>query len=205
MKITLYTTIIFFTVGMIANTNSFSQDKSETAEAVFAGGCFWCMESDFEKIDGVKDVISGYINGTGENPTYRDYADRGFIEVVLVKFDAAKISYNDLLTYYWRHVDPTDAGGQFCDRGHAYTTGIFYLSDEQKKSAAKSKEALEKSGVLQAPIVTPITVAGKFYPAEDYHQNYYKKNPLKYKFYRYRCGRDKRIEEVWVKEEGGID
>ena len=166
-------------------------------QAIFAGGCFWCMESDFEKIPGVKEVVSGYIGGTGENPTYDDYAGRGFIEAVRITYDPAVIPYEKLLDQYWLHIDPTDPGGQFCDRGHAYTTAIFYGTEEQKRVAEQSKAALENSGQLKKPVATKIIKAGTFYPAEDYHQDYHEKNPIRYKFYRFNCGRDSRLKELW--------
>lgn len=166
-------------------------------DAVFAGGCFWCMEADFEKLSGVREVISGYSGGTGADPTYEDYGRKGHIEVVKVTYDPSIITYQGLLDFFWPHIDPTDGGGQFCDRGHAYTTAIFTLDQEQKDLAEKSKMALEDSGRLKDPVVTKIIKAEEFYRAEEYHQDYYDKNPLKYKLYRFRCGRDKRLEELW--------
>ncbi|OGS17867.1 MAG: methionine sulfoxide reductase [Elusimicrobia bacterium RIFOXYA2_FULL_40_6] len=166
-------------------------------KAIFAGGCFWCMESDFEKVPGVKDALSGYIGGISDNPTYEDYHERGFTEAVEVTYDPVQVTYEQLLNYFWRHIDPEDAGGQFCDRGTAYLSAIYYISDKQKKSADESKVQLEKSGKLKKPIATKILEAGKFYPAEDYHQEYYKKNPVRYKFYRFNCGRDRRVKEIW--------
>ena len=189
------TVLVLFLIGTFMTAQSYAAEKLE--RAVFAGGCFWCMESDFEKITKVKDVISGYIGGEGENPTYQDYAEHGFIEAVQITYDPAVVSYKELLDYYWHHIDPMDAGGQFCDRGHAYTTAIFYETEEQKRLAEESKRMLEQSGKLKKPIATQILQAGTFYPAEDYHQDYYKKNSLKYKFYRFNCGRDQRIKEVW--------
>ena len=170
---------------------------AETQKAIFAGGCFWCMESDFEKVAGVSSVVSGYIGGSGADPTYHDYSGRGFIEAVEVSYDPAAVTYENLLDYFWLSVDPTDDGGQFCDRGHAYTTAIFTLSDEQKRLAEGSKANLERSGILQAPMATQILPAGPFTPAEEYHQDYHDKNPVKYKFYRFNCGRDSRLKEVW--------
>lgn len=167
------------------------------ANAVFAGGCFWCMESDFQEISGVISVTSGYIGGQGEHPTYQDYVKKGYIEAVQIRFDPSIIDYQRLLDLYWLRIDPTDSGGQFCDRGHAYSTAVFYLSASQQKIAVASKHTLEKSGTLQQAVVTKILPATKFYAAEMYHQNYYKKNPLRYKFYRYNCGRDQRLKELW--------
>ena len=171
---------------------------SRMAQAIVAGGCFWCMESDFQKIPGVKEVVSGYIGGTGKNPTYEDYAERGFIEAVRITYDPSVISYGGLLDRFWRHIDPTDAGGQFCDRGHAYTTAIFYETEEQRHVAEQSKTALENSGELKKPVATKIIRAGAFYPAEDYHQDYSQKNPIRYKFYRFSCGRDNRLKEIRI-------
>jgi len=168
-----------------------------TDAAILAGGCFWCVESDFEKLDGVIEVISGYSGGELQNPTYGNH--EGHREVAKIIFDPAKISYDELLDYYWRHVDPTDSGGQFCDRGHAYTTAIFARPD-QIGIAQESKAGIEKAKPFDAPIVTPVLPAGTFWTAEDYHQDYYRKNPLKYKFYRTGCGRDRAIRKLWDKK-----
>ena len=175
-------------------------EEMKMEQAIFAGGCFWCMESDFEKVPGVKDVVSGYAGGTGANPTYEDYGRKGYTEVVRITFDPSAISYGKLLDLFWLHIDPTDAGGQFCDRGHEYISAVFYLTDEQKELAERAKTALEKSGRLKKPIETKIIQAGEFYPAEDYHQNYHQKNPIRYKFYRFNCGRDARLKEIWGDE-----
>lgn len=177
-------------------TGATTQEK----KAVFAGGCFWCMEKPFETIEGVLSVTSGYMGGTSKDPTYRDYATGGHIEVVEIVFDPDKVTYETLLDTFWRQVDPTDDGGQFVDRGHAYTTAIFYLDDSQKQMALASKEALERSGRFDRPIVTPILAAAPFYPAEQYHQDYYKKNPIRYRFYRSGSGRDVFLQKIWGKE-----
>ncbi|KZL05501.1 Peptide methionine sulfoxide reductase MsrA [Pseudovibrio axinellae] len=171
--------------------------KSETA--IFAGGCFWCIESDFDKIDGVLKTTSGYTGGRTENPTYKQVSagDTGHLEALEIKYDPAVVSYEELLTAFWHSVDPTDAGGQFCDRGESYQTTIFATTPEQLAKAKASKKALERSQEIGAPIVTPIRAAATFYDAEGYHQNYYEKNPVRYKFYRYRCGRDQRVKQVW--------
>lgn len=169
-------------------------------KAMFAGGCFWCMEKPFEQLDGVVEVSSGYAGGATPNPTYENYAASGHIEVVLVTYDPAKIAYPQLLEVFWRQVDPTDAGGQFVDRGHAYTTAIFYASEEQRRQAEASKAALEARQIFKAPIVTPILPSATFYPAEEYHQDYYQKNPIRYSFYRSRSGRDDFLKTVdWSK------
>jgi len=195
MKYSMILSAVLLLTAGVARPSEAQTAGQQTA--VFAGGCFWCMESNFEHIPGIIKVISGYTGGQGEDPTYHDYAGRGFIEAVRVTYDTSHLSYKDLLDYYWAMVDPTDAGGQFCDRGHAYTTAIFYETPEQKKLAEESKAALEKSGRLDKPVVTSIVALGHFYPAEEYHQNYYKKNPIRYKSYRYNCGRDHRLEELW--------
>lgn len=170
--------------------------------ATFAGGCFWCMEPPFEKLPGVGKVISGYTGGTTKNPTYEEvsYHSTGHVEAVQIHFDSTQISYKDLLEVFWRNVDPTDSGGQFVDRGDSYLTAIFYHGEEQKKQAQASKKSLEESKRYATEIVTPIIEAAEFYAAEDYHQDYYKKNPVRYKYYRYRSGRDQFIDKVWGNE-----
>jgi peptide-methionine (S)-S-oxide reductase len=167
--------------------------------ATFAGGCFWCVESDFDNVPGVVRTVSGYTGGALVNPKYNQVSagGTGHREAVQIYYDPKKANYATLLEIFWRSVDPTDDGGQFCDRGESYETAIFAGSPEQKRLAEASKHALEKSAVLDQPIVTPIEMAGPFYPAEDYHQDYYKKNPLRYKLYRFSCGRDSRIKELW--------
>jgi peptide methionine sulfoxide reductase msrA/msrB len=170
--------------------------------ALFAGGCFWCMESPFEKLDGVISVTSGYAGGTTVNPTYENYSTGGHIEVVEVVFDPKRVSYKQLLDTFWRQIDPTDSGGQFVDRGHAYTSAIFYFSEEQRLQAEESKKALAASGIFSKPLVTPILPAPRFFPAEDYHQDYYKENPLRYKFYRAGSGRDTFLEKTWKNVRG---
>lgn len=193
------------TATLIANAGSEqaqtprATDK-ELALATFAGGCFWCVESGFEDIPGVVDAISGYTGGHLENPTYKKVSrgSTGHIESVQVRYDPATISYEGLLAGFWRMVDPTDAGGQFVDRGEQYSTAIFYHDDQQKLIAEKSKAELMASGRYVKPIVTPIRAAGKFYVAEEYHQDYYMKNPIRYKFYRYGSGRDQYLENTWA-------
>jgi peptide methionine sulfoxide reductase msrA/msrB len=170
--------------------------------ATFAGGCFWCTEADFEKLPGVVKVISGYTGGHKENPSYGKVSSgtTGHVEAVQVYYDPSKVTYTELLDYFWKHIDPTDSGGQFVDRGSQYRSVIFYHDEEQKRLAEKSKEALSKSGRFNKPIVTEILKFTKFYEAENYHQDYYKTHSLKYKFYRYRSGRDQFLEKVWGKE-----
>ena len=171
-------------------------------KATFAGGCFWCLESDFEKLDGVVEAVSGYSGGEIEDPTYEEVSrgGTGHLEAVQVIYDPDKIHYEDLLDIFWRHVDPTDPGGQFVDRGPQYRTAIFYHDDDQKQIAEASKEALEKSGRFKKPVVTKIIKLTSFYRAEDYHQNYYKKNTLRYDRYRSNSGRDQFLTRVWGKD-----
>ncbi len=174
-----------------------SMMKRETA--TFAGGCFWCMEPPFEKLKGVVEVVSGYTGGTSKNPTYEDYGNSGHIEAVQITYDPSVISYSKLLDVFWRQIDPTDPNGQFVDRGPHYRSAIFYHNPTQKKLAEKSKEDLAKSGRFDKPIVTEIIEASPFFKAEEYHQDYYRKNPLRYKYYRYNSGRDQYIERIWGK------
>jgi peptide-methionine (S)-S-oxide reductase len=171
---------------------------AETAVATFAGGCFWCVESDFDSVPGVLETVSGYTGGTSQNPTYHSHA--GHREAVQITYDPAKVTYDRLLHVFWRSVDPTDKYGQFCDRGHSYSTAIYANSEDHLTKAMASKAELEKSGKVDASIVTPVEKAGTFWPAEDYHQDYYKKNPYRYNFYRFSCGRDARLKEVWGDE-----
>ena len=176
--------------------------QGEHETAVFAGGCFWCVESDFDHVPGVHRTVSGYTGGTTVDPTYKTVvAGRtGHREAVEITYDPARVSFEELLEIFWRTVDPTDGGGQFCDRGHSYTTAIFPTSEEQRRIAEASKQRLLASGVLGNSIETPVAPTAPFYPAEDYHQDYYEKNPLRYNFYRLTCGRDRRIESLWGDE-----
>lgn len=176
--------------------------SDERAEAIFAGGCFWCVESDFDKVTGVVETISGYTGGNVENPNYKQvsYTETGHHEAVKVVYDPNTVTYSELVEYFWRHIDPTDAGGQFCDRGSSYESGIFPLDAMQQEIAERSKKALEDSEVLANPVVTEIERAGKFWPAEEYHQDYYLKNRIHYARYRRGCGRDRRIADVWAGE-----
>lgn len=176
------------------------QNQQETA--IFAGGCFWCTESDFEKLLGVLSVVSGYAGGKEENPSYEEVSagKTGHRESVLVTYDTTKISYEALLENFWKHVDPTDSGGQFVDRGAQYKSAIFYNSDAQKKAAEDSRNSLMASGIFEKPIVTDILPATTFYPAEEYHQDYFKKNSIRYHFYRSRSGRDDFLNQTWNKD-----
>jgi peptide methionine sulfoxide reductase msrA/msrB len=176
-----------------------NETHKTTLEATFAGGCFWCVESDFEKVVGVVEVISGYTGGHKENPTYKEVSSggTGHVEAVQVLYDPAKVTYEELLDIFWKHVDPTDPGGQFVDRGPQYRTVIFYHNDDQKRLAEQSKKELAESGRFGKPIVTEIIKFSRFYEAEEYHQDYYKKNPIRYKYYRFGSGRDKFLKKVW--------
>jgi peptide-methionine (S)-S-oxide reductase len=169
------------------------------AVATFAGGCFWCMEPPFDELVGVVSTTSGYSGGLRPNPTYGEVSrgGTGHAEVVQVRYDPSKIGYAQLLDVFWRNVDPTTPDRQFCDTGDQYRTAIFYHDLDQKRLAERSRQDLEAAGRLRQPIVTEISEAREFWPAEEYHQDYYKKNPVRYKLYRYRCGRDQRLQELW--------
>lgn len=190
----------FFFLALILSlvfSPAFAAEK--LAKATFAGGCFWCMEPPFDKLDGVLSTTSGYTGGKKLNPTYQEVSDggTGHAEAVEIVYDAAKISYEKLLEVYWRNIDPTVKDQQFCDHGSQYRTAIFFHDEQQKKTAEAAKAELLKAKPFKGDIVTEITMAGPFYPAEEYHQNYYLKNPVKYKFYRFNCGRDARLKELW--------
>jgi len=174
---------------------------AEQAKAVFAGGCFWCMEEAFEKVDGVVSVTSGYMGGRRTNPTYEEVSagGTGHAESVEVVYDPAKVSYQKLLDHFWKNVDPLTPNAQFCDHGTQYRSAIFYGNDQEKRQAESSRQAIEQSKRFHEPIVTEIVMAAKFYPAEDYHQDFYKKNPIRYKFYKHNCGRAQRLEMLWGK------
>ena len=193
----LIISVLFFMAG-----NSPAGEHVKTA--IFAGGCFWCMEADFEKFPGIIEVVSGYTGGTSSNPNYNNYGKSGHIEAVRIEYEPSVINYRQLLEIFWVNIDPTDKDGQFCDRGHEYSSAVFYLTDEQQKLALASKTLIEQSGILRESVKTRILKAGKFYNAEDYHQDYYRKNKLKYHYYRFRCGRDKRLEELWGDEKNKL-
>jgi len=184
--------------GQEALPKSQTTVPAQTAEAIFAGGCFWCVEADFEKLPGVIEAVSGYTGGHTVDPTYKQVTrgGTGHYEAAKIIYDPRAVSYDELLEYFWVHVDPTDAGGQFCDRGQSYETAVF-ASEGQLAAARASKIALENSGRLKNDVVTPVLKATAFYDAEDYHQNYYLKKPRRYNYYRKSCGRDKRIANVW--------
>jgi peptide-methionine (S)-S-oxide reductase len=216
MKNTLAILAALTVLGLLAVARMGGADKPAAAQApaghhlakaTFAGGCFWCMESDFDKVEGVVSTTSGYTGGQKKNPTYEEVSSggTGHAESVQVVYDPAKVTYAQLLEAYWHNVDPLTPNQQFCDVGNQYRTAIFYHDAEQKRLAEESKARVEQQ--LQAkfhrPVVTQIVAASTFYPAEEYHQDYYKKNPLRYKFYRTSCGRDNRLAEVWGEAAGG--
>ncbi len=204
MKLVIYITIcalLVLPMVLAGFSVSLSQatDPSGAAKAYFAGGCFWCMEEVFEKVPGVASVASGYMGGRVENPSYEQVSagGTGHAESVEVVYDPAKVNYNRLLDAFWHNVDPVTPNAQFCDHGSQYRAVIFYQDEEQKRLAEESKRAIEQSRRLTQPIVTELAKASQFYPAEDYHQDFYKKNPIRYKFYKFNCGRAQRLEEVW--------
>jgi peptide methionine sulfoxide reductase msrA/msrB len=182
-----------------ATEDTMSEEDIIVETATFAGGCFWCMESDFEKVDGVVEVISGYTGGHKDNPTYEEVSSggTGHVEAVQVRYDPARVTYKALLDVFWRHVDPTDPGGQFVDRGSQYRTAIFYHNEEQRQLAEQSREELNQSGRFEKPVATEIARISKFYRAEDYHQDYYKKHSTRYKYYRFNSGRDRFLKKAW--------
>ena len=198
--------VLFVSALMLGGNSSAQQSNGQAAPrnngkeapAIFAGGCFWCVEADFEKLPGVVAAESGYTGGRVENPTYEQvsHGGTGHAESVRVIYDPSKVTYPQLLDHFWHHIDPTVKDRQFCDIGDQYRTAIFYQSEEQRSAAQASKATLEKSGKLPQ-IHTEIVAAGPFYLAEEYHQDYYKKNPLRYSLYRKGCGRDARVKEVW--------
>jgi len=174
-------------------------EASRLETAVFAGGCFWCTEADFDKVEGVVSTISGYTGGDLEEPTYKPVTggDTGNYEAVKISYDPAKVSYEELVDYYFRTIDPTDPAGQFCDKGSSYRTAIFVDDAEERETVEESIETIETSGVLPNRVVTKVIDASEFWPAESYHQNYYRTNPIRYKFYREGCGRDDRLKKIW--------
>jgi methionine-S-sulfoxide reductase len=176
-------------------------EETKMAVATFAGGCFWCVEEAFEKVPGVVSAVSGYTGGTVPNPTYEQVSkeNTGHAEAVRVTYDSGKVSYEQLVDWFWRNIDPTQAGGQFCDSGSSYRSAIFVHDDAQRKVAETTKDALQASGRFGQPIVTEVVAAGEFYEAEDYHQDYYKKNANRYRFYKFSCGRVQRLEQLWGK------
>jgi peptide-methionine (S)-S-oxide reductase len=192
----------FVGAAVAQGTATKAGDKLGRAVATFAGGCFWCVESDFDHLKGVISTTSGYTGGHVKNPTYHQVSagGTGHAESVEIVYDSSKVTYAQLLNYFWHHIDPTVKDRQFCDVGHQYRTAIFVHNDEQRKLAEASKKKVEAE--LKKPIYTEIVTAGPFYPAESYHQDYYKKNPVQYRFYRWNCGRDRRIRQIWGAHKG---
>ena len=199
--------IIILSLGLIALVSLGSLEAQERARATFAGGCFWCMEPPYDKLDGVISTTSGYAGGTVPNPTYQQVITgrTGHLEVMQVLYDPSEISYEELLEVFWANIDPTDGGGQFCDRGEQYTTAIFYHNEEQRRLAEESLEEVRQQTDFAMPIVTPIRPLEEFYPAETYHQDYYIKNAMQYSFYRTACGRDARLEQLWGEDTERVD
>ena len=191
---------IFLIVGSVVHAAAPRSGSTPTARATFAGGCFWCMEPPYDELEGVISTIAGYIGGTKKNPTYEEVSagTTGHAEAVQITYDPTKISYEKLLDVFWRNIDPLTANAQFCDSGSQYRSAIFYHDEAQKNLAEASKKRLQSR--FKQPIVTKIVRATEFYPAEDYHQDYYKKNPIRYKVYRYGCGRDQRLQALWGTE-----
>jgi peptide-methionine (S)-S-oxide reductase len=190
-------------ITLIAMLSAGAAGSALAAKAILAGGCFWCMESDFEKLPGVTDVVSGFTGGTLPNPTYNGNHE-GHYEAVEITYDPQKVSYRQLLDYYWRHIDPFDAGGQFCDRGHSYQSAIFVANAAERAIAEESKQAVAALFPKQT-VVTPILAATTFYPIkgdESYHQDYARNNPVRYKYYRWGCGRDQRLKAIWGEKAG---
>ena len=196
-------TVFLIGAWSFGSVHTTSQAATDTApsKAYFAGGCFWCMEEAFEKVDGVSSVISGYMGGTVANPSYEAVSAgrTGHAEAVEVVYDPAKVSYQKLLDAFWLNVDPVTPNAQFCDHGSQYRSAIFFQTDEEKRASDTSKQAIEQSKRFKEPIVTQIVTASQFYPAEEYHQDFYKKNPVRYKFYKYNCGRAQRLDALWGK------
>lgn len=195
---------VIIAVIVLAIGSFSSMAHAVTERAVFAGGCFWCMEGPFESLPGVISVTSGYTGGSKKNPSYKDVSSgtTGHAEAVEVLYDPDKISYQKLLDTFWHNIDPVAVNRQFCDVGEQYRSAIFYVTEEQGRLAQASKTALEKTGIFSNPIATEITKAQTFYPAEESHQNYYKKNPVRYKYYRTGCGRDSRLKTIWGSQAG---
>jgi peptide-methionine (S)-S-oxide reductase len=191
-------------LALVAGVPVAAQSPAKTAVATFAGGCFWCMEEAFDKVPGVLSTTSGYMGGAKKHPTYDEVSAgvTGHAEVVQVAYDPAKVSYEKLLDVYWHNIDPTVKDRQFCDAGTQYRSEIFVHDDAQRRAAEASKAALSKNKPFKDPIVTPVTTAGEFWPAEDYHQDYYQRNPVRYKYYKTGCGREARLKQLWGNAKG---
>ena len=196
------TIAVFFAAVFVVEAQlpgTLSSDESRLKKATFAGGCFWCMEPPFDKLDGVISTTSGYIGGHVKDPTYKQVSAgiTGHAEAVEVLYDPMQVTYAELLDIFWRNIDPLTRNRQFCDRGSQYRAGVFFHDSEQEHFARDYKVRLERSGRFEAPVVTEIVAALEFYPAEEYHQDYYKKHPVRYRVYRFGCGRDRRLDEIW--------
>lgn len=193
--------LVISTTLLIGWPSNRVQSAPTTAKAYFAGGCFWCMEEAFEKVEGVLAVVSGYMGGTAPNPTYEQVSagQTGHAESIEVTYDPTKVTYQKLLDAFWHNIDPVTPNAQFCDHGNQYRSAVFYSTDEEKQLSENSKRTIEQSKRFPAAIVTQLVKASTFYPAEDYHQDYYKKNPLRYKYYKFSCGRAQRLEALWRK------
>jgi len=207
MTVLRWTVLLLSTALMIVAGENFdfarlhAAGSGSTAKAYFAGGCFWCMEEAFEKVNGVIDTVSGYMGGTVKNPTYEQVSagQTGHAESVEVRYDPSKVTYTQLVEAFWQNVDPVTPDAQFCDHGNQYRAAIFYQGEDEKRLAEESKRAIEQSKRFSTPIVTQVVPASEFYPAEEYHQDFYKKNPVRYKFYKFTCGRAQRLESLWGK------
>jgi len=201
LRVLLMGALILSGTVILPISNGAGAASNASAKAYFAGGCFWCMEEAFEKVDGVIAAVSGYMGGTVANPSYEDVSSgrTGHAESVEVQYDPSKVTYTQLLEAFWRNVDPITPNAQFCDHGTQYRAAIFYQTEQEKRLAEESKQAIEQAKRFSQPIVTQIASAAPFYAAEDYHQDFYKKNPIRYKFYKYNCGRAQRLEDLWGK------
>jgi peptide-methionine (S)-S-oxide reductase len=191
--------LFILSAAVLVVSGALAAERPASTKAFFAGGCFWCMEEVFEKVPGVISVVSGYMGGRNANPSYEEVSagGTGHAESVEVTYDREKVSYQELLRVFWHNVDPLTANAQFCDHGAQYRAAIFFQNDEERRSAEESKRAIEDTKRFKEPIVTQIIAAEPFYPAEEYHQDFYKKNPIRYKFYKYNCGRAQRLEDLW--------
>ena len=201
LRIMLACVLLATFVGYQARVAESASNSGRLETATFAGGCFWCLEEALDKVDGVVSTTSGYTGGQKTHPTYEEVSagGTGHTESVQVMYDPQKVTYTKLLEAFWHNIDPTTRDQQFCDKGHQYRSAIFYHDDRQKRLAEESKQQIDKSKPFKEPIVTEIAPASEFYPAEEYHQNFYQKNPIRYKFYKYNCGRAQRLETLWGK------
>jgi peptide-methionine (S)-S-oxide reductase len=199
--ITLWLAAMLLAAGPLVYAEQPRATSGTIAKAYFAGGCFWCMEEAFEKVDGVVEVVSGYMGGSVKDPTYEQVSagQTGHAESVEVRYDPGQVKYTQLLEAFWRNVDPVTPNAQFCDHGNQYRAVIFYQGEDERRAAEESKRAIEESKRFSTPIVTQLTAASEFYPAEDYHQDFYKKIPIRYKYYKFTCGRSQRLESLWGK------